>query len=71
VQDYPGALETLASVIGRQSANIVETFHNRAHYGVALSETAVDISLEIRGRHHASEVLVALSAANYEYSIVE
>ena len=69
--DYPGALEGLAAVIARANANIVETLHNRAHYGVSLSETAIDITMETRGRDHASEVLDALRRAGYEFSLVE
>jgi threonine dehydratase len=69
--DYPGALEGLASVIAKRSANIVETQHNRAHYGVSLSETSIDITMETRGRDHAEEVLAALAEAQYQFQIVE
>jgi len=69
--DHPGALEGLASVIAKRSANIVETQHNRAHYGVSLNETAIDITMETRGRDHANEVLAALTDSRYEYSVVE
>lgn len=69
--DYPGALVGLASIIANANANIVETLHNRAHYGVGLSETAIDITMETRGREHVSEVLGALKEARYEYAVVE
>jgi threonine dehydratase len=69
--DHPGALERLASVIAQESANIVETLHNRAHYGVSLSETAIDVTMETRGRDHAAELLSALTDARYEFNIVE
>jgi threonine dehydratase len=69
--DYPGALEGLAAVIARANANIVETLHNRAHYGVSLSETAIDITMETRGRDHVSEVLSALKHSHYEFAVVE
>lgn len=69
--DYPGALERLTNVIAAANANIVETLHNRAHYGVSLSETAIDMTMETRGREHANELLSALRAANYEFAIVE
>src|SRR6185312_8622620 len=63
--DHPGALEGLTSVIAKRSANIVETQHNRAHYGVSLNETAIDITMETRGRDHANEVLAALTDSRY------
>lgn len=69
--DYPGALEGLAAVIAAANANIVETLHNRAHYGVSLSETAIDMTMETRGRDHVAELLAALKHANYEFAIVE
>ena len=69
--DYPGALEGLASAIARQNANIVETSHNRAHYGVGLGETAIDITMETRGREHIAELLAALRGSDYQYSLVE
>ena len=69
--DYPGALEGLAARIAAAGANIVETLHNRAHYGVSLTETAIDITMETRGREHVTEILAALSAAAYEFTMVE
>ncbi|MGH9665433.1 MAG: pyridoxal-phosphate dependent enzyme, partial [Bryobacteraceae bacterium] len=69
--DHPGALEGLASVIAKASANIVETLHNRAHYGVSLSETAIDITMETRGSAHVAELLGALRDAGYEFDVVE
>jgi threonine dehydratase len=69
--DHAGALERLASVIAQESANIVETQHNRAHYGVSLSETAIDVTMETRGRDHVAELLSALTDSRYEFNIVE
>lgn len=69
--DYPGALEGLAREIAQANANIVETLHNRAHYGVSLTETAIDITMETRGREHVTDLLRHLAEAGYEYSVVE
>lgn len=69
--DYPGALERLASVIAKAGANIVETLHNRAHYGVSLSETAIDITMETRGREHVEEIRAALQGSGFAFSVVE
>lgn len=69
--DYPGALEGLAARIAAANANIVETLHNRAHYGVSLTETAIDITMETRGRDHVKLILQALREAGYEFSLVE
>lgn len=69
--DYPGALQGLTVVITKANANIVETLHNRAHYGVSVNETAIDITMETRGPEHIAELLAALSAAGYSHSVVE
>jgi threonine dehydratase len=69
--DYPGALERLAATIARSNVNIVETLHNRAHYGVGLGETAIDITMETRGREHVSELMRDLENAQYQFSRVD
>ncbi len=69
--DYPGALEGLASVIAKAQANIMETSYNRAHYGVSLNEATIDITMETRGRDHASDLLATLTSSRYEFSVVE
>jgi threonine dehydratase len=70
LQDRPGSLERLASIVAKHKANIIETFHNRQHFGASLGETAIDISLETRGRDHSQEVLRALTDAQYEYQLI-
>jgi len=69
--DYPGALEKLVSVIAQAQANIMETLYNRAHYGVSLNEATIDITMETRGRDHATDLLAALTSSRYEFSVVE
>lgn len=58
-------------MIARVNANIVETLHNRAHYGVSLSETAINITMETRGREHVTELLGALADGGYAFQVVE
>ncbi|MFO0730270.1 MAG: hypothetical protein U0361_04620 [Nitrospiraceae bacterium] len=52
----------MTSVIAKARANIVETSYNRAHYGVGLNEAALDVTMETRGRDHAS-MLTALTGS--------
>jgi threonine dehydratase len=70
LQDRPGSLQQLASLVAKHNANIIETFHNRQHFGATLGETAIDMSLETRGRDHSQEVLRALTDAQYEYQLI-
>jgi threonine dehydratase len=68
--DRPGALTDLTTIIARHRANIVDTLYNRAYYGVNLGDTAIDITMETRGREQVDELLAALTAEGYRHSRV-
>src|SRR5277367_920017 len=68
--DKPGALADLTRLIANHRANIVDTLHNRAYYGVNLGDTVIDITMETRGREQVDELLVALTAEGYKHSRV-
>ncbi|HEY4011634.1 MAG TPA: threonine ammonia-lyase [Acidobacteriaceae bacterium] len=68
--DRPGALADLTQMIAEHRTNIVDTLYNRAYYGVNLGDTAIDITMETRGREQVEELLQALTAAGYRYSRV-
>ncbi len=68
--DKPGALHELTRLIANHRANIVDTLHNRAYYGVNLGETVIDITMETRGREQVAELLDALTAEGYKHSRV-
>ena len=65
--DFPGALHRLTGVIAQHRANIVQTSHDRAHYGVSLGQTVIDINLETRGQEHIEELTTALTSAGYRH----
>jgi len=69
--DKPGALADLTRLIASHRANIVDTLHNRAYYGVNLGDTVIDITMETRGREQVDELLAALSEAGYRHSRVQ
>jgi threonine dehydratase len=68
--DKPGALAELTRLIANHRANIVDTLHNRAYYGVNLGDTVIDITMETRGREQVAELLAALTAEGYKHSQV-
>ncbi len=68
--DKPGALAELTKLIASHRANIVDTLHNRAYYGVNLGDTVIDITMETRGRDQVAELLSALSHEGYKHSRV-
>ncbi len=65
--DRPGALHELTRLIAEHRANIVDTLHNRAYYGVNLGDTAIDVTLETRGREHVEQILAALTTEGYRH----
>ena len=69
--DHPGALQRLAGVIAEQKANIIETRHDRAYYGVVLGDTVIDVTMETRGPAHIAEIKAALDAAGYAHERVQ
>ena len=69
--DHPGALLRLATVIADHKANIIETRHDRAYYGVVLGDTVIDITMETRGPEHIAEIKAALDAAGYRHERVQ
>ena len=69
--DKPGALAELTRLIAKHRVNIVNTLYNRAYYGVNLGDTAIDITMETRGREQVAELLAALTEAGYRHSRVQ
>jgi threonine dehydratase len=68
--DKPGALHDLTRLIAENRANIVDTLHNRAYYGVSLGETVIDITMETRGPDQVADLLQALTSAGYRHTRV-
>jgi threonine dehydratase len=69
--DRPGALHHLTKILSDQRANIVETVHNRAYYGVNLGDTVIDITLETRGATHITAISKALEVEGYRYERIQ
>jgi threonine dehydratase len=69
--DRPGALHHLTRIIADLRANIVQTSHDRAYYGVSLGDTVIDFTLETRGLAHIQEIASALTAAGYRHEKIE
>ena len=69
--DHPGALVRLSTVIADHKANIIETLHDRAYYGVVLGDTVIDITMETRGPEHIAELEAALDQGGYTHERVQ
>ena len=71
LQDRPGALLHLTEILARERANIVETIHNRAYYGVSLGETVIDVTLETRGATHITAISHALREGGFRFERIQ
>ncbi len=69
--DRPGALHQLTHILADARANIVQTTHDRAHYGVSLGDTVIDITLETRGDQHIEEIRALLTDASYRHERID
>jgi threonine dehydratase len=65
VPDRPGSLARLLSLVGETGANLIHVEHLREGIDLHVRETAVQITLETRGREHAAEVLRCVRDAGY------
>ena len=70
IRDYPGSLHAVTGLLAETRANILSIVHDRAYYGVSLGETAVEVTVETRGREHIDELAARLAAANYSFERV-
>ncbi len=68
--DYPGALHKLTGVLASHRANIVQTSYDRTYFGVDLGNTAIDLTMEMRGPEHIRELVRALEKEEYQFEQV-
>ena len=65
IPDRPGVLGLIATLLGRQSANILEVDHKRLFLDVPAKGARLDITVETRDGAHADEVMRALDAEGF------
>lgn len=65
LDDTPGSLARLLSLVGRRKANVLHIFHDRNVQNVPLFVTSVSLELETRGPRHISEVFDEIQHAGY------
>jgi threonine dehydratase len=70
IGDRPGSLARLLGVVGDEAANLIEVQHVREGLDLHVRETAVQMTLETRGREHARAVLEAIREAGYEAHVL-
>jgi len=66
LEDYPGSLGRLTTLLGQTGANILHLFHDRLARELPLDHTRVQLNLETRNPEHGQAVLQALQEAGYQ-----
>jgi threonine dehydratase len=70
VPDRPGSLARLLSVVGETGANLIHVDHLREGIDLHIRETALQLTMETRGRDHAADVLEQVRASGYEADVM-
>jgi threonine dehydratase len=65
LRDVPGALATVATVIGEAGANIVEVLHQRVFVDVSAKSASIEVTVETIDHAHVDRVVEALEKAGY------
>jgi threonine dehydratase len=65
IEDRPGNLARLLSVLAATGGNVLDVEHSRTGRGLHVGEVEVSVQLETRGHPHGEEVLTALADAGY------
>ncbi len=68
--DRPGALEDLLDIFSAHRANIYGIQHDRTSRDISMSDTEVEIDLEMRGHDHVEEFLEDLREEGYEVDVL-
>jgi threonine dehydratase len=69
LKDQPGALESLLEILTAHQANIYAIHHDRTSRDVEMSDTEVEIELEMRGTDHVDRFLASLREEGYDVDV--
>ncbi len=65
LDDRPGQLARIATIIGEAGANVVEVIHQRMMQSVALKQAELEVVIEARDAQHVEEITTALRDAGF------
>jgi threonine dehydratase len=65
LQDKPGQLAKVSSIVAHHRANVIEVHHTRA-FATRFGDTTLQLTLEARGPEHVQELLQALRERGYQ-----
>jgi threonine dehydratase len=71
IQDRPGTLGMIATLLGRLGANILEVHHRRLFLDMPARGARLDVTVETRDRAHAEMIERALAAEGYSVQRID
>lgn len=71
IDDRPGVLAGISTIIGEAGANILEVAHSRMFLDVSAKGAELDFMIETRGPQHVEEVVTDLETAGYRVSVLD
>jgi threonine dehydratase len=71
LEDVPGALNKITSLLAEKQANILHIIHDRLSKDLPLGITKLELDLETRGREHSKEIIAFLKAKNYVPKLIQ
>ncbi|MGZ4257951.1 MAG: threonine ammonia-lyase [Gaiellaceae bacterium] len=66
LQDRPGELIKLLTLVARERANVISVEHHREGMDVPVSESEIELTLTMRDEHHCSVLLETLRSLGYQ-----
>ncbi|HRK70788.1 MAG TPA: threonine ammonia-lyase [Micropepsaceae bacterium] len=70
IEDRPGILARIATLVGEAGGNIIEVNHNRMLTHVPAKVAELRISAEARDQSHADEILAAIRGAGFKLRLM-
>jgi threonine dehydratase len=71
IDDRPGVLGTIAGLIGRNGANILEVWHRRMFLDVPAKRADLEVMIETRDSAHAEQVVRAIQAEGFVTEVLD
>ena len=66
LQDRPGELIKLLTLVAQERANVISVEHHREGMDVPVSESEIELTLTMRDEHHCSVLLETLRSLGYQ-----
>ena len=70
IDDRPGALQQLLSIIAANKANVISINHHRLDPDIPLNKAQVDVLLETQSREHVEMIMKDLNSRGYNVQVI-